>query len=100
MAVRRATFRLYPTSAQAQKLRWARAMHKEIYNSALSNRKTQYQKFGKSVDYYQQQASLPAFKEVWREYKLLNAGSLQATLKRVQSLSTTLTDNQSSLTCY
>jgi putative transposase len=58
-------------------------MHKDIYNSALSNRKTQYQKFGNKVDYYQQQGSLPAFKEVWTEYKLLNAGSLQATLKRV-----------------
>jgi len=83
MAVRRITFRLYPTQAQEQKLRWARAMHKDLYNSALSNRKTQYQKFGNKVDYYQQQASLPAFKEVWTEYKLLNAGSLQATLKRV-----------------
>jgi putative transposase len=58
-------------------------MHKELYNSALFNRKTQYQKLGNSVDYYQQQNSLPAFKEVWTEYKLLNAGSLQATLKRV-----------------
>jgi putative transposase len=58
-------------------------MHKDLYNSALSNRKTQYQKFGNKVDYYQQQGSLPAFKEVWTEYKLLNAGSLQATLKRV-----------------
>jgi putative transposase len=83
MAVRRITFRLYPTSAQEQKLRWAGAMHKELYNSALSNRKTHYQKFGNNVDYYQQQSSLPGFKEVWTEYKLLNAGSLQATLKRV-----------------
>jgi len=83
MPTRRVTFRLYPTSAQEKKLRWARAMHKELYNSALSNRKTQYQKFGNNVDYYQQQGSLPAFKEVWTEYKLLNAGSLQATLKRV-----------------
>ena len=83
MAVRRITFRLYPTSAQEQKLRWARAMHKDLYNSALSNRKTQYQKFGNKIDYYQQQGSLPAFKEVWTEYKRLNAGSLQATLKRV-----------------
>jgi putative transposase len=83
MAVRRITFRLYPTQAQQQKLRWARAMHKDLYNSALSNRKTQYQKFGNNVDYYKQQGSLPAFKEVWTEYKLLNAGSLQATLKRL-----------------
>ena len=83
MPTRRATFRLYPTPAQAQKLRWGRAMHKDLYNSALSNRKTQYLHFGNKVDYYQQQDSLPAFKEVWTEYKLLNAGSLQATLKRV-----------------
>jgi putative transposase len=68
---------------QEQKLRWGRKMHQELYNSALSNRKTQYQKFGNNVDYYHQQGSLPAFKEVWVEYKLLNAGSLQATLKRV-----------------
>lgn len=83
MPTRRVTFRLYPTSVQEQKLLWVRAMHKDLYNSALSNRKTQYQKFGNKVDYYQQQSSLPAFKEVWTEYKLLNAGSLQATLKRV-----------------
>jgi putative transposase len=83
MAVRRITFRVYPTSVQQQKLYWARAMHKELYNSALYNRKNQYQKFGNSVDYYQQQGSLSAFKQVWSEYKLLNAGSLQATLKRV-----------------
>ena len=58
-------------------------MHKDLYNSAVSNRKTQYQKFNKRVDYFEQQASLPAFKECLEEYKKLNAGSLQATLKRV-----------------
>jgi putative transposase len=84
MPTRRVTFRLYPTEVQEQKLRWARKMHKDLYNSALANRKTQYQRFGNSVDYFQQQGSLPAFKEVWTEYKLLNAGSLQATLKRVE----------------
>jgi putative transposase len=83
MAVRRITFRLYPTQAQEHQLRWARAMHKELYNCALSKSKTQYQKFGNKVDYYQQQASLPEFKKVWTEYQNLNAGSLQATLKRV-----------------
>jgi putative transposase len=54
-----------------------------LYNAAVANRKTQYQKFGHSVDYFEQQASLPGFKETWIEYKELNAGSLQATLKRV-----------------
>ena len=83
MAVRRATFRLYPNSNAAQKMQYARKLHKDLYNAALYNRKTQYQKFGHPVDYYEQQGSLPAFKEVWTEYKSLNAGSLQATLKRV-----------------
>jgi putative transposase len=47
------------------------------------NRKTQYQKFGHSVDCLEQQNSLPAFKEVWTEYKPLGSHALQATLKRV-----------------
>jgi putative transposase len=61
---------------------WKR-MHKDLYNAALYNRKTQYQKFGHSVDYFEQQNSLPAFKEVWPEYKALGSQALQATLKRV-----------------
>jgi putative transposase len=58
-------------------------MHQALYNAALYNRKTQYQKFGHSVDYFEQQNCLPAFKEVWPEYKALGSHALQATLKRV-----------------
>lgn len=58
-------------------------MHQALYNAALYNRKTQYQKFGHSVDYFEQQNCLPAFKEVWTEYKVLGSQALQATLKRV-----------------
>ncbi len=83
MLTRRITFRLYPSRTQEQKLLGARRLHAYLYNAAVANRKTQYQRFGHSVDYFEQQASLPAFKEVWTEYKALNAGSLQATLKRV-----------------
>ncbi len=43
---RRVTFRIYPSKAQAQKLSYWRAMHKELYNAALYQRKTEYQKFG------------------------------------------------------
>lgn len=83
MPVRRVTFRLYPKSAQEQTLRYHRKLHKELYNSAVCNRFTQYQKFGHRVDYLEQQNSLPAFKEVWTEYKQCNCMTLQATLKRV-----------------
>lgn len=83
MPTRRITFRLYPNKKQEQTLRYHRKLHKDLYNAAVSNRFTQYQKFGHSVDYFEQQNSLPAFKEVWTEYKECNCMTLQATLKRV-----------------
>jgi putative transposase len=83
MLTRRITFRLYPTDAQAATLVQWRKLHQMLYNAALSNRKTQYQKFGHSVDYLEQQNSLLGFKEVWPEYKALGSHALQATLKRV-----------------
>lgn len=58
-------------------------MHQYLYNAAIANRKTQYERFAHSVDYFEQQNCLPAFKEVWSEYKVLGAHALQATLKRV-----------------
>ncbi|XWK86911.1 MAG: transposase [Phormidium sp.] len=77
------TFRLYPKPPALKKLFYARKLHQLLYNAAIANRKTQYEKFGHSVDYYEQQNSLPAFKEVWSEYKQLGSHTLQATLKRV-----------------
>jgi putative transposase len=58
-------------------------MHWALYNAAVINRRTQYQRFGHSVDYWEQQNSLPAFKQVWPEYAELGSQALQATLKRV-----------------
>jgi putative transposase len=54
-----------------------------LFNAAVYNRFTQYEKFKHSVSYIEQQNSLPAFKEVWTEYKEINSQALQATLKRV-----------------
>ncbi|BAZ40295.1 putative transposase IS891/IS1136/IS1341 family protein [Calothrix sp. NIES-4101] len=83
MALRRATFRLYPTKQVNEKLCYHRKLHKDLYNAAVSNRITSYKKFGKSVTYFEQQNCLPDFKEVWTEYKQINSQALQATLKRV-----------------
>ena len=83
MLTRPITYRLYPSTSQLNKLFYWRRMHAYLYNGAVSNRVTQYRKFNHSVDYFEQQASLPEFKQTWAEYKELNAGSLQATLKRV-----------------
>ena len=76
MAVRRVTFRLYPKPAAVKKLLWARRMHSLLYNAAIANRKTQYEKFGYSVSYLEQQNSLPAFKQVWPEYKQIGSHTL------------------------
>jgi transposase len=58
-------------------------LHKDLYNAALYHRKTEYQRFGKSITYYDQQNSLPEFKKVWPEYRQLGSQALQATIKRV-----------------
>jgi putative transposase len=74
---------LYPTKQVEQKLYYHRRLHKDLYNSAVYNRFTQYQRFNHSVNYFEQQNCLSAFKEVWPEYKEVGSHALQATLKRV-----------------
>jgi putative transposase len=83
MITRRVTFRLYPSKTQEVKLLEARRLHAYLYNACVEHRKTSYQKLGKSVSYFDQQAAIVPFKECWQEYKTLNHGSLQATAKRV-----------------
>ncbi len=80
---RRITFRLYPSKTQAKKLGYWRRMHKDLYNAALYHRKTEYQKFGNKIDYFEQQNCLPEFKKCFPEYKELGSHALQATIKRV-----------------
>ena len=83
VTTRRITFKLYPNRQQEKTLHYWRKLHCALYNAAVSNRKTQYQKLGHSVNYLEQQNCLPDFKEVWIEYKPLGSHALQATLKRV-----------------
>ncbi|WP_319421636.1 RNA-guided endonuclease InsQ/TnpB family protein [Pleurocapsa sp. FMAR1] len=80
---RRVTFRLYPSVVQNNKLHYWRKLHKLLYNACVSHRTTQYKQFGESIDYFDQQNCLPAFKECWTEYKELGSHALQATVKRV-----------------
>ncbi|GET39066.1 putative transposase IS605 family protein [Microseira wollei NIES-4236] len=75
MVVRRVTFRLYPKPPAVKKLLWARKMHQLLY-AAIYNRKILLRKFGHSVSYLEQQNSLPAFKQVWPEYKQLGQAHL------------------------
>ncbi len=84
IVTRRITFRLYPSKSQTVKLLEARRLHAYLYNACVEHRKTSYQKFGKSISYYDQQAAIVPFKDCWVEYKALNHGSLQSTVKRVE----------------
>ncbi|PSP16766.1 MAG: transposase [Cyanobacteria bacterium QS_8_64_29] len=83
MATRRVTFRLYPRKSTERKLHYARKAHCELYNAALSHRKTQYKRLGVSIGYLDQQNSLPEFKAALPEYAQFGSHTLQATLKRV-----------------
>jgi putative transposase len=83
VTTRRITFKLYPTRQQEAQLHYWRKLHCNLYNAAVYNRKCQYQKFGHSVNYLEQQNCLPEFKEVLTEYKPLGSHALQSTLKRV-----------------
>lgn len=83
MATKRVTFRLYPNKVQNEKLNYWRRLHKDLYNACIAHRRTQYQRFGQSVSYFDQQNALPDFKEEWEEYKELGSHALQATVKRV-----------------
>ncbi len=83
MAIKRITFRLYPNKAQENQLHYWRKLHCLLYNACVYQRKTDYQRFGKSINYFDQQNALPAFKECWPEYKKLGSHALQDTVKRV-----------------
>ena len=80
---RRVTFRLYPSASQNEKLHYWRRLHKDLYNACVNHRITQYKRFGKSINYFDQQNALPEFKECWVEFKELGSHALQATVKRV-----------------
>ncbi len=83
LITRRVTFRLYPNRQQSDQLHYWRKLHASLYNAAIANRKTQWERFKRSVNYFEQQNCLPEFKQVWPEYIELGSHALQATLKRV-----------------
>lgn len=83
MITRRATFRLYPSKTDSRSMFEARRLHQYLYNACVEHRQYSYRVDGLSIDYFDQQNLLPAFKQVWPEYKKLGAHSLQATVKRV-----------------
>jgi len=83
IVTRRVTFRLYPNKSQEVKLHYWRRLHKDLFNACLVERKTAYQREGRSIGYFDQQNALPRLKENFSDYKKLGSQALQATVKRV-----------------
>jgi putative transposase len=76
-------YRLYPNRRQREILSAHLDMCRELYNAALQERIESYQAARKSVTWLQQQAQLPAIKEVRPEFKKVHAHTLQAVLIRL-----------------
>ncbi|HET8907273.1 MAG TPA: transposase [Ktedonobacterales bacterium] len=78
-------FQLNPTPAQEQALELVLSRCRTLYNVALEQRKTWWQRGqGKSATYYQQKAELPTLKAVCPDYAEINAQVLQDVILRVE----------------
>src|SRR5262245_4105234 len=78
-------YKLTPTPAQAQALEPVLARCRTLYNAALEQRKTWWQRGqGKSATYYQQAMELPDLKTACPEYAEINAQVLQDVLRRLE----------------
>lgn len=83
MERRKVTFKLYPSEADAKRLRGWLCLHCELYNAALQERIEAYRKAGKSISYYDQQNTLPEIKATRPEFNALGSHALQQTLRRL-----------------
>jgi putative transposase len=78
-------YRLHPTPIQAQALEAVLARCRALYNVALEQRKTWWQRGqGKSATYYQQKAELPDLKAACPDYAEVSAQVLQDVILRVE----------------
>ena len=77
-------YKLDPTPAQDQALALVLSRCRTLYNVALEQRKTWWERGqGKSATYYQQKAELPDLKAACPEYAEVNAQVLQDVILRV-----------------
>ncbi|HEY1387477.1 MAG TPA: transposase [Ktedonobacterales bacterium] len=77
-------YRLSPTPAQEQALETVLSRCRALYNTALEQRKTWWQRGqGVGATYYQQKAELPDLKAACPEYAAINAQVLQDVILRV-----------------
>jgi putative transposase len=77
-------YKLYPTPEQARALDTVQYRCRMLYNVALEERKTGWERCGVSVSYFQQKAELPDLKTGCPEYAEINAQVLQDVILRVE----------------
>ena len=76
-------YRLYPTKAQATKMKTTLETCREVYNSMLNSRKHDYQVHGKSPSHYEQIKELPKWKKEHPELLAVHSQVLQNVSVRV-----------------
>jgi putative transposase len=77
-------YQLSPTPEQARALETVVWRCRTLYNTALEQRKTAWERCGVSVSYYQQKAELPDLKAACPAYAEINAQVLQEVILRVE----------------
>src|SRR5215469_8884703 len=76
-------YRLYPTKQQEQTLLFVLRRCRELYNSALEERRAHYQMRHTGIGYTQQAAELPGIKAACPAYQEIHSQILQDVLRRV-----------------
>ncbi len=76
-------YRLYPNRSQTLALEWQLELHRELYDSAIEERREAWRRSRVSVNYYLQANQLKAVRETRREFAEINYSACQQTLRRV-----------------
>ncbi|WP_243091261.1 RNA-guided endonuclease InsQ/TnpB family protein [Thermus neutrinimicus] len=76
-------YRLYPTKPQTRDLERTLELCRQLYNSALQERRDTYRRAGQRVTFSQQSRYLPQIREELPEYKKVHSQVLQEVLHRV-----------------
>ena len=81
--VRRYTFKLQPSAAQAEALEYQRRRHCDLYNACLQQRIEAYQRQGVSLTEYDQSRELKFLRRECQEFAGISTTSLALTIRRV-----------------
>jgi putative transposase len=77
------SYRLYPNQIQRQMLDRILAIHRGLYNDALTGRRLAWEKQGKSINYAHQANQLKAIRQFDEDAAWVNFSSVQQTLRRL-----------------